>query len=435
MNYDEAKGPRAIAALRSIAVSDSIHATVLRLRDELLKSTSIRLLVITRWVRQQAEFNQVMRFVLAVPLVAGTATPIARDYRPPPAQQVAVLKQQGQAPEPTQTGPIGVGSPSAASAAMITTPVAPTVEPVPGPRVRANCSRGTRTVFLDDRPAVDASEDWKEGLTQRYQGAVCSFVPRFGVPEPGFRTYEAPAVETKPVEAASAATSTNPIRVRTTIEREAFDPTIDGSGSTPRSPDADGIEQALAVLGAPVAGRAVGGKVSDDRAKAAIAALAAADDQDLALPRPAPSKQPLANETVSTAPTSPRRIAVRWSENDLRHLPAYFGYRWTKDRVTTPSDPEMAMLEDELFFPAQATAAWSNVFGQESAGNVPRLSADVAERTRMQWLHNAGVMLPVSPAAWPTPGLQGQEHSLARQISATPMPASKSKNASAETRS
>jgi hypothetical protein len=434
LSYDEAKGPRTVAAQPSTGVSERVDAALRQFRDELLRGAAARILATTVWARRQAEFNQIMRFVLAVPLVAGTATPVARDYHSLPTQTAALLKRQEPAPEPAKTVPIAPGSSSIASTTM-TAPLAQVVEPIPGPRVRANCSRGTRTVFLDDRPAVEASEDWKEGLTQRYQGAVCSFVPRFGVPEPGFRTYEAPA-ETKSVEAIQAnSASTDPIRVRTTIERET--PGMDDGAPAPRSPDADGIEQALAVLGAPATGRTVGGKVTDDRAKAAIAALAAADDQDPVLPKPTPSKPALTSQAVAAVPTLPRRIAVRWSVNDLRHLPAYLSYRWTSDRVTTPFDLEIAMLEGDLYFPAQATPAWSKVFGQESTGGLLRMSVEVAEQTSTRWLRSAAVALLASPEAptWPTPAIQKPDPDTARQVSAAPTSSSTQQSVSVDNRS
>ncbi|MGY3581808.1 hypothetical protein ACVIGB_000121 [Bradyrhizobium sp. USDA 4341] len=409
MNYDQAKKPQAIVALRPSVVSDGIDEPFRSLRDKLVRNVTARTLVAARWVRGQAEFNQVMRFVLAVPLVAGTATPVARDYRPLSAVP-AVAERQVALPAPTPSAPVQLATTGTAG----TTPVVPPVtsEAVPGPRVRANCSRGTRTVFLDDRPAVEASEDWKEGLTQRYQGAVCSFVPRFGVPEPGFRTYEAPAIEPKPAEPAVAPlTATDPIRVKTSIEREMFDPNVATPAVPTRGPDADGIEQALAVLGAPAAGRAaVGEKVPDNRARAAIAALAAVDGQDLPLPGSAPSKLAATSEKTSPVPMPPRRIAVRLSTNDPRQFPAYLNYRWTSDRVEVLFDTGMTLLEDDLYFPAGRTSNWSAVFNRASERGaseaIQRASADMADLTKTQWLRGASLVVTTVTPSWPTPKVQ-----------------------------
>ena len=421
LSYDETKGPHAIAATRRPSPAAEAMAwlgeSLAKLRADFLRTASAKAAMSARWLRQQTEFNQIMRFVMAIPLVAGTATPVAHDYRPPAPEAAIASTKPETPPAPTLIPPVQTNQ-STTAAQTTTVALAPAqapavAEPVPGPRVKANCSRGTRTVFLDDRPAIEATEDWKEGLTQRYQGAVCSFVPRFGLPEPGFRTYEAPAIEPKRVERANEETpAADPIKVRTTVEREMFDPNMDAPQASPsRGSDADGIERALAALGAPVAERSVGGRVPNERAKAAIAELASADSQDVILaPQIKQPSKPAPREAleVPPEPVAKRAIAIRWSETDPQLFPAYLNYRWTSGHVEELVRERQPLLEDELYFPSRRSESWTTVFGEiaerSTTGELQRHAVSLAVRTRTDWLRGAGVVVATTPiTTWPTP--------------------------------
>lgn len=343
-----------------------------------------------RWLRRQAEFNQVMRFVLAAPLVAGTATSVSRDYRPltaeqPTAASYASVDGRSGVPIEVRTGHALSVQPA---------PPTPIAEAIPGPRVRANCSRGTRTVFLDDRPAVEATEDWKEGLTQRYQGAVCSFAPRFGLPEPGFRAYEAPATaQTLPARSVET-TSEAPIKVKASIERES------GFGEQRDDVQGDGIERALAALGAPPLTRPIGGSVPNDKAKAAIAALAAADGVQL-LPSEITRRPAAANRSDEATPHANEQVHVRWADPDLMAMPFWFNYRWTSKRVESV-DLTPAPLDDQLYFHRPRQAIWAPRQEHLAAG-VQMAIDDLAAVSDQQWLGAAGQTIGKFTGRWPVP--------------------------------
>jgi hypothetical protein len=259
-----------------------------------------------RFVRRQTEFNQIARFVLAVPLAVATPSYLGFEARPPAPETAIIALPRGvppvgapQAGVPIQPGTVYRVPPSDPH-------VSSAADAVAGPRIRAICSRAGQTVFMDDRAEVEASADWREEVPLKHPGAVCAFTTRFGVAEPQFRAIETDTVAT-PVQAAPLPEDRLPIFVKTIpVPSEMLappDPRAGGFAVSSDRPDPakDQIEKALAALVALPQG--AGARVAPS-----VAASAAAPRLEL---RVASAEPRLVVPHGAVVPTSPGAVTSR----------------------------------------------------------------------------------------------------------------------------
>lgn len=274
-----------------------------------------------RFARRQTEFNQIARFVLAIPLLAGTPSYVAYDARPPiPPDFAAAMPAPAPAPAMAVPAPVPT-EPGTLYRTTEAEPARPAAEAEAGPRIRAICSRGGQTVFLDDRAESNASADWREEVSLKHPGAVCAFAPRFGLPDPQFRRIETNTVPAAPAPSLPATTSSSakadanaPLVVRTVpvtaslsplgfaapdLRTDAFTPAPERSEG-----DKEQIEQALAALSAPSS--AVGGKLAPVKAMAAAKPVKMPPFAQLqaSVPMPAPAPRRLETRTASADPVA-----------------------------------------------------------------------------------------------------------------------------------
>lgn len=267
--------------------------------------------VVVRFVRKQTEFNQLARFVLAIPLAVATPTYLGFDGRPPaPEPMAATAPRAAPPPQP--------GIPSEPGSVYRVTPAEPRVlspeDTVAGPRIRAICSRSGQTVFLDDRAEANASADWREEVALKHPGAVCAFTTRFGVADPQFRPIETNTVAA-PAQAAPTPDQQTPVFVRTIpVPSEALTPPDLRAGGFSLSYDKadsaakDQIEQALAALSAPTKG--AGARIAPSAARAA------------SVTTPLPEPRPLPRHEASVAPPAPIRSEASHSSVSMAKVEA-----------------------------------------------------------------------------------------------------------------
>lgn len=260
--------------------------------------------VVLRFVCKQAEFNQVARFVLAVPLAIATPSYVGFDGRPQAPESMAVVAPGGAPPSqsvpPSDPGGVQKVGPSETRA------LSP-ADVVAGPRIRAICSRAEQTVFLDDRAEVDAPGGWREEVALKHPGAVCAFTTRYGVADPQFKMIETNRV-TAPAQVAPSPEQQMPVFVKTIpVPSEMLVPPDLRAGgfSLPydkADPAKDQIEQALAALSAPTQG--TGARIVLSAARSASMAT------PLPEPRPLDRQVTSVTDADSAPPSSPASLSI-----------------------------------------------------------------------------------------------------------------------------